>query len=329
MKNARQNIRIQQWVAALSVALLIVKLAAYYITNSVAILTDALEGIVNIVAGFLGLYSLMLSAKPRDLDHPYGHGKVEFISAGVEGSMIFIAGILILYKSVKNLVIPTAVTQLDTGIILVAIAGVVNFAAGSLCVYTGKKNNTIALIATGKHLQTDTYTSAGILIGLFLIHITKIIWLDSLVAFLFGGWILYTGYKLVRSSVAGIMDESDVELLNRMVNLLNRNRRENWIDLHNLRFIKYGSILHLDCHLTLPWYLTVYDAQQEVEGLEKLVKKEFGHAIELFVHIDGCKDFSCRICDKENCHARAHPCERKVVWTIENISANKEHRVNS
>ncbi|HET9054791.1 MAG TPA: cation diffusion facilitator family transporter, partial [Cyclobacteriaceae bacterium] len=99
MESARQNIRVQTWVAVLSVALLITKLIAYFLTNSVAILTDALESIVNVVAGFFGLYSLYLSAKPKDEDHPYGHGKIEFVSAAVEGTLIFIAGLLILYTA--------------------------------------------------------------------------------------------------------------------------------------------------------------------------------------------------------------------------------------
>jgi cation diffusion facilitator family transporter len=327
--SAQLNIKLQRWVAAVSVILLLVKLAAYYITHSVAILTDALESIVNVVAGFVGLYSLTLSAKPRDEDHPYGHGKVEFLSASLEGAMIFLAGIMILYKSVDTLIFPRQIHQLDTGILLIGITAVVNFIMGTICVKTGKKNNSLALIASGKHLQTDTYSTLGILIGLTLLYFTNFKWVDSVVAIIFGILILYTGYKIVRSSVAGIMDEADNELLLKLVETLNKNRKVNWIDLHNLRIIKYGSLLHVDCHLTVPWYLNVNEAHTEIDALADLTRKEFGNALELFVHSDGCVEFSCRICDKFDCPVRQHAFEKKVKWTVENISADHKHTVNS
>lgn len=329
MQHARQNIRVQTWVAIVSVLLLIAKLGAYFITGSVAILTDALESIVNVVAGFFGLFSLYVSSKPRDEDHPYGHGKIEFISSAVEGSMIFIAGILIIYEAIKNLIQPGTIEQLDIGIILICGTAAINYVMGVICVRTGKRNNSLALISSGKHLQSDTYSTVGILAGLIVISITHILWLDSVVAILFSFIILYTACKIIRASVAGIMDETDRKLLEKVVRLLNENRRENWVDLHNLRIIKYGSTLHLDCHLTVPWYLNVHEAHHEIDELAELVRKNFGESLELFVHSDGCLDFSCKICDKKICHARKHAFEKRIEWTVENISSNKKHEVNS
>lgn len=329
METAKQNIRIQTWVAILSVTLLITKLVAYFLTNSVAILTDALEGIVNVVAGFFGLYSLYLSAKPRDEDHPYGHGKIEFVSAAVEGTMIFIAGLLIFYTAVISLLNPGQLSKLDTGILLVAVTAILNYIAGTICVKTGKKNNSLALVASGKHLLSDTYSTVGILVGLGLIYFTNIQWLDSAVAILFSFIILYTGYKIVRSSVAGIMDESDRTLLKKMVKLLNDNRRENWMDMHNLRIIKYGSTLHLDTHLTVPWYFNVNEAHDEIDELAALVRKDFGESLELFVHSDGCLEFQCRICSKQDCPVRKHAFEKKINWTVENISTNQKHSIST
>jgi cation diffusion facilitator family transporter len=324
---AKQNIRIQTWVAVLSVMLLITKMTAYFLTGSVAILTDALESIVNVVAGFFGLFSLYLSAKPRDADHPYGHGKIEFISSAVEGSMIFVAGVLIIYEAVKNLIQPGAIHQLDTGILLIGITALINYAMGLLCVRTGKRNNSLPLISSGKHLQSDTYSTLGILVGLVLIRFTNITWLDSAVAILFSFIILYTGYKIIRESMAGIMDETDKALLVKMVALLNANRKENWVDLHNLRIIKYGSTLHLDCHFTVPWYLNVHEAHKEIDVLAELVRKNFGESLELFVHSDGCLDFSCKICDKKECSVRKHPFEKRIEWTVENISSDQKHQL--
>jgi cation diffusion facilitator family transporter len=327
LQNALYNLKIQKRIAALSILLLIAKTVAWYITGSVAILTDAFESIVNVIAGLIGVFSLYISAKPKDQDHPYGHGKAEFISAAIEGTLISIAGLIIIYEALNNLIHPHNIKKLDYGIILVAITGLINYFAGSVCIKTGSKNNSLALISTGKHLQTDTWSTMGIVIGLILILITDLVWIDSAVAILFSIFIIFTGYKILRSSLAGIMDEADTTLLKNMVQMLNANRRENWIDLHNLRIIKYGSTIHLDCHLTVPWYLNVHEAHKEIDALSSLVKKQYGESVELFVHSDGCLDFSCRICTKTDCNVRKHAFEKKVEWTMENISSNRKHHV--
>ncbi len=329
MQTAQYNLKVQKGIAAISIVLFIVKIIAWYLTNSVAILTDALESIVNVVAGLIGVYSLYVSAKPKDYDHPYGHGKVEFISAAIEGTLITVAGFIIIYESIRNLVHPHTIQKLDYGIILIALTAVVNYLAGALCVRTGKKNNSMALIASGKHLQSDTWSTLGIVIGLALILLTHIHWLDSAVAMFFAFIIIFTGYKIVRTSVAGIMDEADTALLNKMVMMLNSNRRENWIDLHNLRIIKYGGTIHLDCHMTVPWYLNVHEAHREIDTLSGLVKKEYGESVELFVHSDGCLEFSCRICTKSDCTVRQHVFEKKIEWTMGNISSNHKHTVDT
>jgi cation diffusion facilitator family transporter len=327
LQKAQYNLKIQKRVAALSIILLLVKAFAWYLTGSVAILTDAFESIVNVVAGLVGVYSLYVSAKPKDQDHPYGHGKAEFISAAIEGTLISIAGIIIIYEALNNLVHPHEIRKLDHGIILVAITGAINYFAGSVCVRTGKRNNSLALISTGKHLQTDTWSTVGIVVGLILIFVTNLVWIDSVVAILMSIFIIFTGYRILRSSVAGIMDEADTKLLAKMVQMLNEHRKVNWIDLHNLRVIKYGTTIHVDCHLTVPWYLNVHEAHLEIDDLASLVKKEFGESVELFVHSDGCMEFSCPICSKADCTVRQHPFEKKVQWTMENISSNRKHHL--
>ena len=325
MKPAQQNLKVQKWVAAISVLILAVKFIAYYSTHSVSILTDALESIVNVAAGFIGLYSLHVAARPRDTDHPYGHGKAEFLSAAIEGTMIASAGAIILYKAVQNLIHPAGLHKIDYGIILVAITAVANFIVGYYCLYIGKKNNSEALIASGKHLQTDTWSTLGIIAGLLLLYFTGYKWLDSTVAIFFGVLIIYTGYNILRRSIAGIMDEADVKLLTRMVQVLNAHRRENWVDLHNLRVIKYGIVMHVDCHLTVPWYINIHEAHREIDALADLIRKEFGESFEIFVHSDGCLPFSCRICNKADCPERKNNFEQRITWTLENVSQNKKH----
>ncbi len=327
MNTAKQNLNVQKWVALVSVLLLVVKFIAYYSTYSVAILTDALESIVNVAAGFIGLFSLFVAAKPRDMDHPYGHGKAEFLSAAIEGTLIGSAGAIILYKAVQNFINPVELQKIDYGIWLVAATAIVNYIMGFFCLRIGKKNGSLALMASGKHLQTDTWSTVGIVIGLVLLYYTGYKWIDSTVAILFAFFIMYTGYKILRHSIAGIMDEADTKLLTRMVTLLNANRKENWVDLHNLRVIKYGNVLHVDCHLTVPWYLNIHEGHREVDALAALIRKEFGESLELFVHSDGCLPFSCRICDKSNCTERKNNFEHRINWTLENVSQNKKHEL--
>jgi cation diffusion facilitator family transporter len=326
MEIQQKNVQVQRWVAVLSVVLLAVKVIAYFITNSVAILTDALESIVNVIAGFVGLFSLYVAAKPDDEDHPYGHGKIEFVSAATEGGMIFIAGLLIIYSAIKNIIYPQPLYQLDVGMLLICCTAIINYVMGLTCVRIGKKHGSIALQASGRHLQTDTYTTLGIVVGLVVIYFTHIPWLDSVVAIIFAFIIIYTGYKILRSSLAGIMDETDIALLEEIVSTLNEHRRENWVDMHNLRVIKYGTKLHIDCHLTVPWYLNMNEAHCEIDAFTKITRDHFGKSIEFFIHTDGCIEFvQCKICEKKNCPVRRHELVERIEWTVENISKDKKH----
>lgn len=316
-------------MVVVAVALFVAKVIAWYMTESVAILTDALESTVNVIAGFIGLYSLRVAAKPKDADHPYGHGKAEFISAAVEGTLVLVAGFIVIYESLNNFIHPHAIEKLDKGLILVAITALINYVIGYFTIKKGTKNNSLALIASGRHLQSDTYSTLGIIAGLVLILLTGYKWLDSVIAIIFAFIIIYTGYRIVRSSLAGIMDEADRQLLSGLVALLNNNRRDNWIDLHNLRVIKYGGQLHVDCHLTVPWYININEAHLEIDALIALLQHQFGDAIEFFVHTDGCLYSQCSLCSKPDCPVRQHAFERPVEWTMENVLSNKKHVLNS
>jgi cation diffusion facilitator family transporter len=326
ISTATLNFRMQRIVAIVAVILFVFKIVAWWMTQSVAVLTDALESTVNVVAGFISLYSLYVAAKPRDKEHPYGHGKAEFVSAAVEGSLVAIAGLVIIYEAINNIIHPHVIQQLDTGMAIIGFTALANYATGWYAIRTGKKNNSLALIASGKHLQSDTFSTIGIILGMALIFFTNWIWLDSVVAMGFAFFIIYTGYGIVRSSIAGIMDEADQEMLEKLVASMNTNRRENWVDLHNLRIIKFGSVIHVDCHLTVPWFLNVHEAHNEVDAFSALARDEFGESVELFVHADGCLDFSCRICSKTNCNERKIAFEKRIEWDVHNIASDEKHR---
>jgi len=305
--------------------LLGLKFLSWHLTHSNAILTDALESIINVVAGAFALWSLIIASRPKDIDHPYGHGKVEFLSSGLEGAFISLAGVYMAGKAVYNFFYPIEVHNLDVGIALTVFTGVVNYILGFYLNRKGEKANSYAMIAEGKHLQSDAWSSAGLLAGLFLIFITNIIWLDNVVAILLGAYIFYTGYKLVRASLAGIMDEADYQLIGELVEIMNTNRQNNWVDIHNLRVIKYGSKLHIDCHITLPWFLNLRESHDEAEKLDKLINEKKQSDIEFFIHTDPCISSSCKICQKTDCKVRQFAAENKIEWRLENVLSNKKH----
>ncbi|MBC8046475.1 MAG: cation transporter [Fimbriimonadaceae bacterium] len=325
----QNNIKLQKFAVAVAILLLLIKFTAYLITHSNAILTDALESVVNIVAGAFGLYSLILAAKPKDKDHPYGHGKIEFISASIEGSMILIAGIIIIGKSGFNLFYPHSIQNIGSGIILITIAGAINFLMGWIMEKRGKKTNSLTLIAGGKHLKSDGWSTLGLLIGLALIYFFKYEWIDSVVAILFGLYISYEGIRIVRRSVAGIMDEADTELLNSIISTLNNNRGPNWVDIHNLRIIKYGSTLHFDSHLTIPYYFSIKEGHDELEKMEQLIHLNHETSSEWFVHVDACvPPMMCKICIKTDCTVRQAAFENRIEWNLENVLQNRKHGIN-
>jgi cation diffusion facilitator family transporter len=320
------NIKVQQYILVLAVVLFVAKLAAYFLTHSIAVLTDALESTVNVITGFTGLYTLYVSARPRDENHPYGHGKVELISASFEGALIIMAGMMIVYVCINGLLHPQPVQQLDYGIIILSASALANFLIGAWSIRTGSKNHSLALIASGKHLQSDTWTTVGIVLGLFAVKLTGIARLDSLIALFFAFYILYEGVKILRQSISGIMDEADAGLLVELILMLNQRRNNNWIDLHNLRIIKYGAILHLDCHITLPWYYNIREAHREIDALEASVREQFPQSIELFVHTDDCRPpQACAICPVANCPERQTAFKERLPWTFENITSNQRH----
>lgn len=304
---------------------MLAKFIAFYVTSSNAILTDASESIVNVLASAFAFYSIYLSALPRDQNHPYGHGKVEFFAVFFEGVLIALAGLIILVKSGYNLFYPQVIRSLLDGTIIIGIAGVVNFILGRYLVRQSRQLNSMTLYADGKHLLTDAYSSAALVMGLLLIYFTKIYYLDSILSVALGVYIIFSGYKLVRRSVGGLMDESDIEKLNEVVSILHHNRKDAWIDVHNLRTQIYGPDLHIDCHLTLPYYFDLNRVHEEVTQVSALINNESKNKTELFIHADPCLPECCHYCRMSACPVRNEPKSKDITWTLENVTPNRKH----
>ncbi len=325
MRTNRTPIRIQRNIAVLAVILFLGKIYAWYLTHSVAVLTDALESTVNVIAGFIGLYSIILASKPRDLNHPYGHGKAQFVSSAVEGALITIAGLFIIYEAIAQFVEAKPLHKLDIGLLVILSTGTLNFLLGLLAIKSGKKNRSIIVESAGRHLLSDGYSTFGITVGLFIVFITGLQWLDSLIALVFAAVIIITGYRVLRKSLAGIMDEADEQLLREVVSILQNNRNPQWIDMHNLRVIQYGEVLHIDTHLTLPWYYRVNDAEKEIHAVEEMAKQHFEDRVELFIHIDACMPYSCKLCSIPDCAVRREAFANRVEWNLANLSVDRKH----
>ncbi len=322
----RKYIRFQWFAVFTGLIILVVKFYAFHVTGSNAILSDALESIINVVAGGFALYSLILAAKPKDRDHPYGHGKIEFISSGIEGTLILLAGISIVAKSVHDLFIPYPLQELNMGLVLSATAGLINYILGWVTELYGEKNHSPTMVASGKHLKSDGYTSLGLILGLGIVMVTGLNWIDSAVALGFGSFIAIIGLKEIRKSVAGIMDEADFDLLEQLISDINGKRTENWIDLHNFRAQKFGKGIHIDCHLTLPYYFTVAQAHNEIDLVETIVSDNYPESVEMFIHADPCIPTSCRICSKANCEVRSFAHEQTIKWELDAVLENSKHK---
>lgn len=322
------KLKTMKWMVLFSTILMIVKFLAYYITSSNAILTDALESIINIVAGLFALYSVYYASHPKDENHPYGHGKIEYLSVGFEGALIFIAGISIITKSIYAFFHPTTINSIDVGTVLIACSGIFNGLMGFYLKKTGTKMQSVLMVADGKHLMSDAISSVGVVLGLVVIYFTKRYWIDNVIAVFFGAFIFHTGYKLVKQSINHLLDEADYEKLENIISLLSKNRREKWIDIHNLRVLKYGQHLHVDCHITLPWYNTLEETHAEITMVENIIKQNERLEIEFFIHADPClPPQSCSICQVTKCEYRKAPVQKKLDWTLSNVLPDKKHHL--
>jgi cation diffusion facilitator family transporter len=304
---------------------MLAKFVAYFITNSNAILTDAAESIVNVLASGFAFYSIYLATLPKDENHPYGHGKVEFFSAFVEGILIGIAGLVIFVKSVYSLFYGNEVSELYNGALIIGVTGLVNMIVGLYLIKTGKANKSLTLQADGKHLLTDAVSSAGLVVGIIVIELTQIIWLDSAISIGLGLYIIFNGYKLTRHSVGGLMDESNLELVKGVVAVLQQNRQPSWIDIHNLRAQQYGADLHIDCHVTLPYYFDLNAVHKEISDIDNLINQTLEHQTELFIHADPCLPACCHYCKMANCPVRAEAFKGEIKWDMDNVTKNQKH----
>jgi len=322
------NYRCERTIAIVGAILMIGKFVAFFITGSVAILTDALESIVNVVAGIIGVYALWLCLHPADENHPYGHGKVELISSIIEGMMIFFAGGLIIIEASLRLLNPSDVREIDIGLVIIIIAAVVNFVMGTRAIRLGHKHGSLALEASGKHLCTDTYSSVGIIIGLGLMVAADALgfdawWLDPVTAALFGVFIIYAGVRVMLKSAGRIMDPADKKALTEVTRAFNHARAPEVIDMHHLRVVSYGSLIHIEAHMVVPDDTPMARVDEIRGAIEAECRRVLGPGADITIQAESCDRMACKHCNSGDCDHRGGEFHRNVFLDVDTVIMEK------
>ncbi len=269
-----------------AVVILGIKLAAAALTGSIGLWSDAMESTVNVFAAAVALWALRLSAKPADHNHDFGHGKAEYFSAAVEGSMILVAAAVIIIGAVLRLLSPVPLENLGVGLVLLAVATALNLAVGALLVRTGRRHRSITLEADGQHLLTDVWTSVGVLVGIAVVYFTGLTWLDPVIALVVGANILLTGYRLVRRSVVGLLDGTlPPEEVARVSDVLAELARDPRVNVAQLRTRESGRQRFVYATVTVPGEWTVDRSHDLADQVEEAVDAALPGTT-TFVHIE-------------------------------------------
>ena len=286
--------RTRQLAATLSLVaglvMLGLKMGAYLLTGSTIILSDALESVVHVAAVVFMFVSFRFASAPPDADHPYGHGKAEYLSIGFEGGTIALAALAILWEAIRSLVEAHVPVRIDLGIILVVVASLINLALGIYLVSVGRRTRSAILIADGQHVLTDVWTSLGVVAGVLLMLLMPAgaarTWTDSLVAIAIALFIFVLGARLIRQALRGLLDEVDPAALERVMAAINEIRDPAWRDVHNLRLRTSGDFTFVDFHLVVPSLWSVAAAHGAAEHLEKHILDRLQAKGAVMIHLD-------------------------------------------
>ena len=279
-----------RWSVGVSFGMVLIKVAGFLLTNSAAVLSDAAESIVHIVGVLFAAYSLRLSHKPADETHRYGHAKIGFFSAGVEGTMIVIAALFIYLESIRKLLQPEPLTNLPAGLVLSAIAAAGNGILGLYLLRSAKKHHSVILEANGKHTFADCWTSLAVLVTLFLAGILHWTALDPVIGILVATSIVYTGIRLVHSSFSGLMDEADPKVQKLITEILDRETERRNVSYHNLRHRNLGDTQWVEFHLVFPAGVLLSDAHRIATEIEEVLSSKVAPKAKVTTHLESALD---------------------------------------
>lgn len=278
------------WLAiAGAVVTIALKAAAYFLTGSVGLLSDALESVVNLVAAVIALAALTIARKPPDEEHSYGHTKAEYFSSIIEGVLIIVAAIVIGYAAVERLINPQAIEQANIGLIVAAVASVINFVIARQLLKAGKKYSSITLEADAHHLFTDVWTSVGVIVGVGIVALTGITMLDPIIALLVAVNIVYTGYQLIKRSALGFMDTAIAQEERDTLRLILEKHTSGEIQYHGLLTRQSGMRRFISFHLLVPGTWSVQKGHDLAEEVEKEIRDAIPR-VTVLVHIEPIGD---------------------------------------
>lgn len=302
-----------------SIVVLLLKGKAYYATNSIAVLSDALETVINVITALAALYAVKIAAEPADEEHPYGHGKFEYFSAAFEGGLIFFAGLAIIYRSAESFFVENKLQNLNEGNIYLVAATILNLIAALVLGYYGKQQKSEALKASSKHIMSDVVTTIAVVVGLYLVNFTGIIWIDSVAGLLLGLWLLSEAYGILRLNSGALLDEVDENALIELSKVINQHKNSAVIDIHHVRMIRSGNFHHIDAHMVVPEFWDVAKVHELTHEFEKNVVKDYKFDGEFAFHVDPCKRSFCKKCDLKNCSIRAAKFEESEYMSKEHL----------
>jgi len=266
--------------------MLIFKIYAYVITGSAAILSDAAESVIHIFAISFAAFSLWLSMKPADKSHLYGHDRIGFFSAGFEGAMIIVAGLYIIYESVEKWINGLHLDNVEEGTGFIVLATVINGALGWYLIRQGKKYHSIVLEANGKHVLTDSWTSLGVTVALILTLLTGWLPFDPIIAIIVATNILWSGAKLVRRSIGGLMDEADPSMHQELLKILQQESGKYDVRFHNLRHRNAGNKLIIEFHLLFHKDVSISNAHEQATSIERTIMNSISMQTEVTSHLE-------------------------------------------
>jgi cation diffusion facilitator family transporter len=273
-----------------AVATIALKLLAYYLTNSVGMFSDALESCVNLVAAVIALVMLTIAEKPADEEHAFGHNKAEYFSSAIEGGLIMLAAFSIIWSAIPRVTHPLPLENIGIGLLVAVGASVINFVVALILLKNGRKNHSITLEADGRHLMTDVVTSAGVLTGIGLVHLTGWLVLDGIVAIGVAVNILWTGYQLMRRSAMGLLDTGIPEAeLSRIILVLEILKSQN-VEYHSLMTRQAGQRKFISMHVLVPGKWSIQKGHDLVEKIEKDIRELFNVPVTVFTHIEPKED---------------------------------------
>ncbi|MBI1932228.1 MAG: cation transporter [Ignavibacteriales bacterium] len=275
---------------AFGFVMLLIKWYAYFLTNSSAILSDAAESIVHIIGVGFAVFSLWYSQQPADDEHNYGHEKITYFSAGFEGGLIILAALYIIFISINRLIYGIEISNIDQGTFFTIAASIINLFLGLFLIRKGKKTDSLILIANGKHVLTDSWTSFGVVIGLLLTWFTGWLPFDPIIAIVAAINILFAGGSLIRKSVAGLMDEVDIKDVEIIKNILSENVKEKKLDFHKLRIRESGETIWVDFHLLFPKNILLENAHNCATEIENKIKASLNKKVIITSHLETLHD---------------------------------------